>query len=100
MSGQRATDLMLPARRDTFCFFAKRPARAPAQDGTPFYREQTLRIVISTGVAGGFEACARLLTETSAARLGAGKGLRNNQRTGQPRRVLPEGRAAPETRRF
>jgi hypothetical protein len=46
-----------------FCFFAKRRARAPAQDGTPFYREQTLRIVISTGVAGGFEACARLLTE-------------------------------------
>src|SRR5262245_46847753 len=71
MSGQRATDLMLPSRRDTFAFL-KNGRRAPAQDGTPFYREQTLRIVIGTGVAGGFEACARLLT--ALRRLGWGPG--------------------------
>jgi hypothetical protein len=31
---------------------------------------------------------------------GAGKARRNNQRTGQPRRVLQEGWAAPKARRF
>jgi tripartite-type tricarboxylate transporter receptor subunit TctC len=36
---------------------------ARAQDDAPFYRDKTLRIVISTGVAGGFGAYARLLSE-------------------------------------
>jgi tripartite-type tricarboxylate transporter receptor subunit TctC len=36
---------------------------APAQDNRGFYQGKTLRIVISTGVAGGFGEYARLLSE-------------------------------------
>jgi tripartite-type tricarboxylate transporter receptor subunit TctC len=32
-----------------------------AQDAAPFYRGKTIRIVISTGVAGGYAEYARLL---------------------------------------
>jgi tripartite-type tricarboxylate transporter receptor subunit TctC len=44
-------------------FAAAQISLARAQDGAPFYRDKTLRIVISTGVAGGFGAYARLLSE-------------------------------------
>jgi tripartite-type tricarboxylate transporter receptor subunit TctC len=36
---------------------------AAAQDGTPFFQGKTIRIVISTGVAGGYAEYARLLAE-------------------------------------
>src|SRR4026208_615215 len=39
------------------------PSPSRAQDGAGFYRGKTLRIVISTGVAGGFGEYARLLSE-------------------------------------
>jgi tripartite-type tricarboxylate transporter receptor subunit TctC len=39
------------------------PSPSWAQDGAGFYRGKTLRIVISTGVAGGFGEYARLLSE-------------------------------------
>ena len=34
-----------------------------AQDATPFYQGKTIRIVISTGVAGGYAEYARALAE-------------------------------------
>jgi tripartite-type tricarboxylate transporter receptor subunit TctC len=38
-------------------------APAQADDSTPFYRGKTIRIVISTGVAGGYAEYARLLAD-------------------------------------
>jgi tripartite-type tricarboxylate transporter receptor subunit TctC len=42
---------------------ASAPACAQAQDGAPFYRGKTIRIVISTGVAGGYAEYARVIAE-------------------------------------
>jgi tripartite-type tricarboxylate transporter receptor subunit TctC len=39
------------------------PACAQALDGAPFYRGKTIRIVISTGVAGGYAEYARVIAE-------------------------------------
>jgi tripartite-type tricarboxylate transporter receptor subunit TctC len=38
------------------------PGASPAQDGAPFYKGKTIRIVISTCVAGGYAEYARVLT--------------------------------------
>src|SRR5262249_49349115 len=42
-------------------FLASAPACAQAQEPTPFYRGKTIRIVISTGVAGGYAEYARVI---------------------------------------
>src|SRR5258705_4483798 len=42
---------------------ASAPACAQAQEPTPFYKGKTIRIVISTGVAGGYAEYARVLAE-------------------------------------
>jgi len=42
---------------------ASAPACAQAQEPTPFYRGKTIRIVISTGVAGGYAEYARVIAE-------------------------------------
>jgi tripartite-type tricarboxylate transporter receptor subunit TctC len=42
---------------------ARAPACAQAQDGASFYRGKTIRIVISTGVAGGYAEYARVIAE-------------------------------------
>jgi tripartite-type tricarboxylate transporter receptor subunit TctC len=42
---------------------ASAPAGAQSQDGAPFYRGKTIRIVISTGVAGGYAEYARVIAE-------------------------------------
>jgi tripartite-type tricarboxylate transporter receptor subunit TctC len=39
------------------------PACAQAQESVPFYRGKTIRIVISTGVAGGYAEYARIIAE-------------------------------------
>jgi tripartite-type tricarboxylate transporter receptor subunit TctC len=39
------------------------PAAAPAQEATPFYQGKTIRIVISTGVAGGYAEYAHVLAD-------------------------------------
>jgi tripartite-type tricarboxylate transporter receptor subunit TctC len=39
------------------------PAGAQAQESAPFYRGKTIRIVISTGVAGGYAEYARVIAE-------------------------------------
>jgi tripartite-type tricarboxylate transporter receptor subunit TctC len=39
------------------------PAQAQAQESAPFYRAKTIRIVISTGVAGGYAEYARVIAE-------------------------------------
>jgi tripartite-type tricarboxylate transporter receptor subunit TctC len=39
------------------------PACAQAQESAPFYRGKTIRIVISTGVAGGYAEYARVIAE-------------------------------------
>jgi len=39
------------------------PACAQAQESAPFYRGKTIRIVISTGVAGGYAEYARIIAE-------------------------------------
>src|SRR5215475_6277394 len=36
---------------------------AQAQESAPFYRGKTIRIVISTGVAGGYDEYARVIAE-------------------------------------
>jgi tripartite-type tricarboxylate transporter receptor subunit TctC len=45
-----------------FCL-ASAPACAQAQESAPFYRGKTIRIVISTGVAGGYAEYARVIAE-------------------------------------
>ena len=42
---------------------ASAPACAQAQESAPFYRGKTIRIVISTGVAGGYAEYARVIAE-------------------------------------
>jgi tripartite-type tricarboxylate transporter receptor subunit TctC len=42
---------------------APAPACAQAQESAPFYRGKTIRIVISTGVAGGYAEYARVIAE-------------------------------------
>ena len=42
---------------------APAPACAQAQESAPFYRSKTIRIVISTGVAGGYAEYARVIAE-------------------------------------
>jgi tripartite-type tricarboxylate transporter receptor subunit TctC len=42
---------------------ASAPACAQAQESPPFYRGKTIRIVISTGVAGGYAEYARVIAE-------------------------------------
>jgi tripartite-type tricarboxylate transporter receptor subunit TctC len=44
-------------------FLASAPAGAQAQESAPFYRGKTIRIVISTGVAGGYAEYARVIAE-------------------------------------
>src|SRR5438874_3517376 len=39
------------------------PGAASAQDRAPFYQGKTIRIVISTGVAGGYAEYARVLAD-------------------------------------
>jgi tripartite-type tricarboxylate transporter receptor subunit TctC len=48
---------------------AAAPSMALAQDAAPFYRGKTIRIVISTGVAGGYAEYARLLADHMGAHI-------------------------------
>lgn len=48
---------------------AAAPWAACAQDAAPFYRGKTIRIVISTGVAGGYMEYARLLADHMGAHI-------------------------------
>jgi tripartite-type tricarboxylate transporter receptor subunit TctC len=58
--------MRLPSIAVAICLvscLASAPACAQAQDGAPFYRGKTIRIVISTGVAGGYAEYARVIAE-------------------------------------
>src|SRR4030088_1633648 len=52
-----------------FLLAAPAPSNASAQEAAPFYQGKTIRIVISTGVAGGYAEYARLLADHMGAHI-------------------------------
>jgi tripartite-type tricarboxylate transporter receptor subunit TctC len=50
-------------------FLAAAPTIAGLAQDTPFYRGKTIRIIISTGVAGGYAEYARLLADHMGAHI-------------------------------
>jgi tripartite-type tricarboxylate transporter receptor subunit TctC len=73
--GRRLRRLVMASCSATVVALAAAAPTVSAQEAAPFYRGKTIRIVISTGVAGGYAEYARLLADHMGAHIAGQPGF-------------------------